>query len=131
MSEYKVTELGSIDQWAGKNFIQGELGADTVGISVNSTDPGDSSPFWHSHADTEEIYIVLDGQGEISVGDDTVALKAGTVVRVAPNSKLALRALPESATPLKWLCVRSGANTIEAIGNDATLDRETPFPWAK
>lgn len=91
MSEYKVTELGSIDQWTGKNFIQ----------------------------------------GEISVGDDTVALKAGTVVRVAPTSKLALRALPESTTPLKWLCVRSGANTIEAIGNDATLDRETPFPWAK
>ena len=131
MSEYKVTELGSIDQWAGKNFIQGELGADTVGISVNATEPGDSSPFWHSHAESEEIYIVLDGQGEISVGDDTVELKAGTVVRVAPDSKLALRALPESATPLKWLCVRSGANTIEAIGNDATLDRETPFPWAK
>jgi uncharacterized cupin superfamily protein len=131
MSEYKVTELGGIDEWVGKSFIQGEIGADTVGISVNATEPGDSSPFWHSHAESEEIYIVLDGRGEISVGADTVALKAGTVVRVAPSSKLALRALPDSATPLKWLCIRSGANTIEAIGNDATLDQETPFPWTE
>jgi uncharacterized cupin superfamily protein len=131
MSEYKVTELGGIDEWVGKSFIQGEIGADTVGISVNATEPGDSSPFWHSHAESEEIYIVLDGRGEISVGADTVALKAGTVVRVAPSSKLALRALPDSATPLKWLCIRSGANTIEAIGNDATLDQETPGPWTE
>ena len=131
MSEYKVTELGAIDSWAGKNFIQGEIGATTLGISVNATEPGEGSPFWHSHAETEEIYIVLDGQGEIVVGDDTVALKAGTVVRVAPNSKLALHALPESTTALKWLCIRSGANTLEAIGNDATLDQETPFPWAE
>lgn len=131
MSEYTVTELGSVDSWTGKNFIQGALGADTVGISVNATEPGGSSPFWHSHSDTEELYIVLDGRGEISVGGDMVALNAGTVVRVAPNTTLALRALPDSETSLKWLCVRSGAGRLEEFGGDATLDRETPFPWAE
>ena len=131
MSNYTVTEIGSIDSWTGKNFIQGEIGATTFGLSVNATEPGEGSPFWHSHSETEEVYIVLDGEGEIVVEGDTIALKAGTVVRVAPNSMLALHALPESTTALKWLCIRSGANTIEAIGNDATLDQETPFPWAE
>ena len=131
MSEYRVTEIGSIDSWVGKNFIQGEIGADTIGLSINATEPGDGSPFWHSHAETEEIYIVLDGEGEIVVDGDAVVLKAGTVARVAPNSMLALHALPGSTTALKWICIRSGANTIAAIGNDATLDQETPFPWAE
>ena len=129
MSDYSVISIGSVDSWAGKSFVQGDLGSDTLGLSVNATEPGESSPFWHSHASSEEIYIVLDGRGEISVAGDIVPLEAGTVVRVAPGTEMALRALPESPVAMKWLCIRSGADTIEAIGNDATIDQETPFPW--
>lgn len=93
MSEYNVTTIGSVGSWTGKQFIEGDLGVENVGISVNATDPGDESPFWHSHALLEEIYVVLDGEGELAVGDDVVPLSAGTVVRVAPDSMRALRCL--------------------------------------
>lgn len=130
MSEYQVTEIGNIDSWVGKSFIEGDLGADSTSISVNATEPGGESPFWHAHARCEEIYAVLDGQGELAIGEEVVPLSAGTVVRVAPGAMRALRCLPDSTTPLKWLCVRSGAATLADIGKDATLDSERPFPWS-
>ncbi|MGO3766204.1 cupin domain-containing protein [Microbacterium gubbeenense] len=131
MSEYNVTTIGSVGSWTGKQFIEGDLGVENVGISVNATDPGDESPFWHSHAILEEIYVVLDGEGELAVGDDVVPLSAGTVVRVAPDSMRALRCLPSSPVALKWLCLRSGADSLAGTGKDATLDKESPFPWSE
>ena len=123
MSEYNVTTIGSVGSWTGKQFIEGDLGVENVGISVNATDPGDESPFWHSHALLEEIYVVLDGE--------VVPLSAGTVVRVAPDSMRALRCLPSSPVALKWLCLRSGADSLAGTGKDATLDKESPFPWSE
>lgn len=131
MSEHTVTDIGRVDSWTGKQFIDGALGSENAGISINATEPGDQSPFWHSHAHTEEIYIVLDGEGEIAIDDDVVPLSAGSAVRVAPNSMLALRCLPSSAGALKWICVRSGADSLAGIGKDAALDRERPFPWSE
>lgn len=131
MSEYKVTTIGRVESWTGKQFLEGDVGAESVGISVNATEPGGQSPFWHSHARIEEIYVVLDGEGEIAIGDDVVPLSAGTVVRVAPNNMLGVRCLPSSAVPLKWICVRSGADSLAGVGKDATLDKERPFPWSE
>ncbi|MGO1837895.1 MAG: cupin domain-containing protein [Candidatus Microbacterium stercoravium] len=129
MSGYNVTQIGTVDAWTGKEFVEGELGAANVGISVNATEPGGESPFWHSHARIEEVYLVLEGTGEIAIGDDIVPLQAGTLVRVSPGSMLALRCLPDSPAPMKWICVRAGADSLADIGNDATLDSDRPFPW--
>ena len=129
MSGYSVTQIGSIDSWSGKAFLEGDLGAENTGLSINATEPGGESPFWHSHANSEELYIVLDGTGEIVLGEDIVPLNAGTVVRVAPGTMMALRCLPDSPAAMKWICVRSGADSLEGIGNDATLDSDRPFPW--
>lgn len=129
MSGYNVTQIGTVDAWTGKEFVEGELGTANVGISINATEPGGESPFWHSHARIEEVYLVLEGTGEIAIGDDIVPLQAGTLVRVAPGSMLALRCLPDSPAPMKWICVRTGADSLADIGNDATLDSDRPFPW--
>jgi len=131
MSGYKVTQIGAIDSWTGKEFIEGELGTENMGISINATEPGGGSPFWHSHARLEEVYLVLEGTGEIAIGDDIVPLQAGSIVRVAPGSMLALRCLPDSSTPMKWICVRSGDDSLAGVGKDATLDKESPFPWSE
>lgn len=135
MSDYSVIELGGVDDWGsggqhpGKRFIEGELGADSMGISVNSTEPGGESPFWHTHARSEEIHIVIAGRGEIALDDEVLPLRPGTAVRVGPGVWRALRCLPESETPMTWLCIRSGADTIEGIGRDSEIDQERPFPW--
>ncbi|WP_417554848.1 cupin domain-containing protein [Microbacterium sp.] len=126
-----VMQIGPLDAWGGekgKQFLEKEVGAQFAGISVNTTEPGGESAYWHSHAKLEEIYVIVDGRGEFALGDEVLALEAGTVVRVAPGVMHALRALPDS-TPMRWFCVRSAGEALVEVGHDGVVDRERAFPW--
>lgn len=132
MSDYEVTEIGNLSSWGveegtGKRFV--DVAASFVGASVNATQPGQSSPFWHRHARLEELYIVLEGDGRMVLDDEVIELHGGTVVRVPAHVWRALHCDADSAVPLKWLCVRAGGDTLESIGRDGELDKERPFPW--
>lgn len=130
-----MIDMGELDNWGaggqhpGKRFIEGELGADSVGLSVNATEPGGESPFWHVHNATEEIYVVLSGRGEIALDDDVLLLGPGVVVRVGRGTWRALRCLPDGDEPMRWLCIRSGADALADVGNDAEIDQERAYPW--
>lgn len=136
MSTYSVSQVGPIDGWGaldgvapGKAFVEEALGNEFVGISVNGTEPGGTSPFWHTHSKLEEIYIFIDGTGELALDDEVIAVGAGTIARVGPNVWRGLRCSPDSPTQLKWLCIRAGGDTLAHIGNDADLDGDRPYPW--
>lgn len=128
-----VTQIGKLDAWGGekgKQFIEKEIGAQFAGVSINTTQPGGESPFWHSHAKLEEIYIIVEGSGEFALDDEVLPLEAGTVVHVAPGVMHALRCLPDSAVPLRWVCVRAAGEALAEVGRDGTRDEERPFPWS-
>ncbi|SJN46252.1 hypothetical protein FM104_14730 [Microbacterium esteraromaticum] len=131
MSNSNVTEMGDLDSWAeaGKRFVEKEIGAEFMGVSINSTEPGGESPFWHRHSALEEVYIVIDGQGEFALGDEVLPLAPGTIVRAGRDAWHALRCLPDSGAPMRWICVRAGGDTLAGVGKDAELDRDRPFPW--
>lgn len=129
MSDYGTIELGALDTWEGKRFIEKDLGAQFAGTSVNATEPGGESPFWHRHAALEELYIIFDGTGEFAIGDEVLPLGPGSVVRAGQGVWHALRCLPDSPVPLKWLCVRAAGMPLSDVGRDAELDKERPFPW--
>jgi mannose-6-phosphate isomerase-like protein (cupin superfamily) len=42
---------------------------------------------WHSHNDTDEVFIVLDGEMSIAFRDDTVKLKAGELFVVPKGAE--------------------------------------------
>ena len=46
---------------------------------LNSFLPGQSHAL-HSHADQDKLYLVLEGEGEVTVGDDTERVNAGDVI---------------------------------------------------
>lgn len=136
MGTYSVSQVGPLDGWAsldgvapGKAFLEDELGTQFIGLSVNGTQPGGTSPFWHTHSQLEEVYIFIEGEGQMALGDDVIDVESGSIVRVGPDMWLGLRCTPGSPTPLKWLCVRAGGDTLATIGNDADLDSERPYPW--
>jgi len=39
----------------------------------------------HYHEDMQEVFIILRGEAELTVGDDTVTLRAGDAVRIDPR----------------------------------------------
>lgn len=53
--------------------------------------------FTHSHAEQEEVYIVVEGRGEIWINETLMPLQRGDIVRVSPAARRALKADPDSA----------------------------------
>ncbi|WP_221583331.1 cupin domain-containing protein [Microbacterium sp. G2-8] len=138
MSHYSIENIGPVDSWHalegqhgmnGKLFLEGLLGSENVGVSVNGLAPGGSSPFWHLHAQLEEVYIFLGGEGKMALGDEVIDVTTGSVVRVAPNTMMAVHANADSPTDLRFVCTRAGAASLRDVGDDAEITHD-PFPWS-
>ena len=80
-------------------------------ISVNNLPAGAGVPFVHSHKKNEEIYIILSGQGKAIIDGETVELRAGDFVRVAPAAKRQCFAGDDSA--ISFVCIQGQENSLE------------------
>lgn len=80
-------------------------------ISVNNLPAGAGVPFVHSHKKNEEIYIILSGQGKAIIDGETVELRAGDFVRVAPAAKRQFFAGDDSA--ISFVCIQVQENSLE------------------
>ena len=56
----------------------------------------------HYHASSEEIYVLLDGWGELEVDGDRAAVGPGEAILIPPGARHQIRA--SSDTPLRFLC---------------------------
>ena len=73
-------------------FARNDLGAQTIGVALESYKPGKRSAFGHSHESDEEIYVVIRGSGRMKIGDDIVDIGPLDAVRVAPDIMRAFEA---------------------------------------
>jgi uncharacterized cupin superfamily protein len=73
-------------------FARGELGAESIGISLQRIKPGKRGSFAHRHQQDEEIYVVVAGSGRALVDGAIVELAPWTALRVAPASTRAFEA---------------------------------------
>ena len=74
--------------WNGREsfeFVDGvhlhAIGGERVLLCRVRYDPGKQVP-WHAHEDTEQVMFILDGEVEMTIGDDTTTLRPGDVVVV-------------------------------------------------
>lgn len=87
------------------------LGLTGAEISVNTLPAGGGVPFFHSHKQNEEIYAVLEGEGEAVIDGETIALKAGDWVRVAPAASRKFSAAADKG--IKYICIQVKAGSLE------------------
>jgi uncharacterized cupin superfamily protein len=64
--------------------LAAELGATTMGARLWRLAPGQASTR-HRHRVTEELYVVLEGTGRLTVGDETLTLPQGSAALVSPE----------------------------------------------
>jgi mannose-6-phosphate isomerase-like protein (cupin superfamily) len=70
-------------------------------LAEASLEPGQTTDR-HYHAETEEIYFVLEGEGELEVDGDRERVREGDAVPIAPGAWHQLRNVGEG--PLRILC---------------------------
>jgi uncharacterized cupin superfamily protein len=95
-------------------FAARPLGAETVGLSLQRLAPGSQQPFGHRHHDDEEIYVVIEGSGSVTLDGEEHQLRPWDAIRVAPDTARLFAAGPEG---LEFLAFggNSGTDDVESF----------------
>lgn len=100
--------------------LHDQLGLTGAEISVNVLPAGAGVPFVHTHKQNEEIYIILEGKGCMTLDGEKVEVAANDYVRVSPSVKRQMAASADSA--IKYLCIQVKENSLEAYtANDGVV----------
>ena len=113
----------------GRRVIDHELDTEVIGFTATAYEPGEEAGYWHSHSELEEVYVFLEGEGQMGLDDQVVDVHPGTVVHVGTGVMRTWRCKPDSPTQLRWLCIRAGGGPLKAIPDDAHPIRDIPMPW--
>jgi uncharacterized cupin superfamily protein len=65
--------------------ISRQLGAGKLGYNVTAIAPGKRAFPFHNHRANEEVFLVLEGTGELRFGDERRAIRAGDVIACPPG----------------------------------------------
>ena len=111
LSEIKdyVLPFGDIEI-PGKVFVGQALQATGSELSFQTLVPGQDSGFLHSHKTHEELYFILRGQGEYQVDGEVFPVTEGSIVRVVPEGKRALKNTGNDE--MLMLCIQYKANSF-------------------
>ena len=85
----------------------------------------------HSHQDAIEIFIFLDGQCEMTVGDEVQVVRAGQAVYVGPNVPHKLKAIGDRPMKMFLFVAPNHEPThtmVEAGGTTRDTNRQPPGP---
>lgn len=142
MNGYEVLEIGAPAEWRnhyggfrpetsrdGRRVVDHELEAQYIGMTANALEPGEAAGYWHTHAQIEELYVFIDGLGQMGIDDDVIDVGPGSVVRIGQDVWRTWRCRPESPGQLRWLCIRAGGTELPEFPDDSRRDAERPPPW--
>ena len=126
LSDY-VLELGPGVKIPGKVFGGAAVKAGGADFSLQVFAPGTEGGFYHVHKDHEELYFFLSGTGEYQVDGHNIPVKEGSVVRVSPAGKRAVRNTGDK--PLVMLCIQYVAAAPGSVNpSDGTILPD-PVRW--
>jgi uncharacterized cupin superfamily protein len=87
-------------------FASRQLGAKKLGYNLTILPPGKSAFPLHSHSVNEEMFFVVEGRGELRLGDARYPISAGDMVACQPGGpETAHNILNTSGADLKFLAV--------------------------
>ena len=119
MSEVKVlnkgekfahASVGSLKVFEGKQFVKDATGATSCEISFGTLPTGAEVPFFHSHRENEENYIILSGAGRFQVNDEAFDIAEGSVIRVSTNCDRNIKCT--STEPLTYICIQAKEGSL-------------------
>ncbi len=113
----------------GKVFVGQALGTTGSELSFQTLVPGQDSGFLHQHKTHEELYFILRGKGEYQVDGNIFTVSEGSVIRVSPDGKRALK--NTGSDHLTMLCIQYKANAFTEADSPMTdgIILQEPLKW--
>ena len=119
MSEIKVknkgdkfahASIGSFNTFEGKQFFKESIDSTSCEISFGTLPTGAEVPFYHSHRENEENYIILSGAGRFQVDDEAFDIAEGSVIRVGTNCNRNIKCT--SIEPMTYICIQAKEGSL-------------------
>lgn len=85
-----------------------QLGAKQLGYNITAVPPGKRAFPFHNHRVNEEMFFVLEGEGEVRIGEERHAIRRGDIVACPPGGPdSAHQIINTSTAELRYLAVSS------------------------
>ena len=82
------------------------LGAQKLGYNLTAVPPGKRAFPFHNHHVNEEMFFVLEGRGEIRIGEKTHPIRKGDIIACPPGGReTAHQIINTDVTELKYLAI--------------------------
>lgn len=120
-------EIPGLGQIPGKHFLKEALGLTGCEISINSMAPGAGMPIYHQHQQNEEVYVFIQGKGQMQVDGEVIEVKEGTIVRIAPGGERIWR--NNSNEPMRYLVIQVRENSLNQYGLGDAKVPEKAVVW--
>jgi mannose-6-phosphate isomerase-like protein (cupin superfamily) len=117
---YTKTNLREVENAAPKFDMPAEMEArfarraiegETLGLSLFTLAPGFRIPFGHSHANQEEVYVVVRGSARVKVDDEIVELGEWDAIRFGKATMRNMEGGPEGC---EYLAFGAGDDPLDA-----------------
>ena len=125
MADYTLLNLRSDVEDMAPRFEMGEgieahfarkaLGLQKSGLSYFKLGPDYKLPFGHSHAEQEEIYLVLSGTAKLKLDDEEIELQPLDAVRIPASVTRGMAAGPEGAELIAFGAPNNENSDLEMV----------------
>lgn len=106
---YRLSSIAK-GQSGGRDTFYDRLELTGTEISINELPAGVSVPFVHAHKMNEEVYIILEGRGELFIDNEEFEIEKDNVIRIDPSAARCFKA--DDNTSLKYICIQALANSL-------------------
>ncbi len=139
-TNYTHYQGGSLKEWSdhtlehprvgnvrGKHFLKDHLDFTGCEISINSMRAGGAVPFSHQHKENEEVYIFIQGNGQMQIDHEVIDVGAGSIVRIAPSGLRTWR--NTSSDPLVYIVIQVRENSLRQHTFEDGIPNLDPINW--
>lgn len=102
--------VGTLHPFDGKLFLKDATGATSCEVSFGTLAKEEEIPFFHSHKQNEENYIILSGNGRFQVDNNAFDIAEGSVIRVSTACDRNLKCTSE--VPMTYICIQAKENSL-------------------
>lgn len=114
-------------------MLGGASGTLALGCNHFEVAPGKTAFPHHYHCGIEEAIYVLDGHGELRIGEQRVPVRAGDFIALPAGPEHAHQLINSSDAPLRYLCIsnRAKADVVgyPDSGKIAAMAASDPARW--